>query len=453
MLLRSVLVLLLLFPAASAAQDLGAAISAVVRISGARGDASVRGSGFVVGLDRGKATIVTASHVIQGVQQIEVTFAADVSQSFPVGSGSVLGMDANSPNGLAVFQVRGAIPMGVTALSFEGKSRPHPGEALFLLGFPQMERTPRTTQRALSGQNGMLLLIDQASGEGFSGGPVVQGGKVVGVVTGTDDQTTYAVSALVARVALEGWGVKLGAKSNQQAPPPNTATMTCAPGERLTENGITYVHICGGTFIMGSTASPQLVDGTEKPLHPVTLSEFWLSETEITNQQYRRAHPERQGEANLPVANVNWPEAEAACESLGAQLPTEAEWEYAARAGSQTAWSFGDDESKLGEYAWYKANSGDRAHVVATRAPNPWGLYDMHGNLAEWVADWYGPYPGGAQTDPSGPQAGQHRVVRGGSFGNDWPNVLRSAIRGKLPPGARSRDIGFRCARGSHRQP
>ena len=451
MLIRTALALLLLLPASTSAQNLDTAVSAVVRISGISGDASVRGSGFVVGLDHNKATIVTASHVIQGVQRIEVTFAADATQSFP--AGTVLGMDANSPNGLAVFQVQGAIPTGVTTLSFEDERRPHPGETLFLMGFPQMEHTPRTTQRALSSQNGTLLLIDQASGEGFSGGPVLQDGKVMAVVTSTDDQTTYAVSAVVARFALEGWGVKLGVRSSPPVPPPHQVQATCVPGEETTENGITYLRICGGTFIMGSTATASLVDGTEKPVHSVTLSEFWLSKTEITNQLYRRAYPDHQGEASLPVANVSWTEAEKACESFGAQLPTEAEWEYAARAGTQTLWSFGDEVTNLGEYAWYKENSGDRAHVVGTKKPNPWGLYDMHGNMAEWVADWYGTYPGEAQTNPSGPPSGRLRVLRGGSFADNWPNVLRSAIRGKLPPEVRTRNIGFRCVRGSRRQP
>jgi hypothetical protein len=210
MLIRIVLILLLLLPSSAAPQEIATAISAMVRISGTRGDAPVRGSGFVVGREHDRVTIVTASHVIQGVQHIEVAFAADATQSFP--AGSVLGMDADSPNGLAVFQVRGAVPEGVTTLSFEGEKRPHPGESVFLLGFPQRERAPRATQRALSSQNGTLLLIDQTSGEGFSGGPVLQGGKVVGVVTSTDDLTTYAVSEVVAYEALEGWGVKLNSR-------------------------------------------------------------------------------------------------------------------------------------------------------------------------------------------------------------------------------------------------
>jgi hypothetical protein len=148
-------------------------------------------------------------------------------------------MDTDSPQGLAEFQVRGAIPMSVTALSFSGESRPHPGEALFILGFPQMERTPRMAQRTLASHRGMLLLIDQASGEGFSGGPVLQGGKVVGVITSTDDQTTYAVNEAVAYETLMGWGVKLMRPATAQN------EVVGPHGESLPR----VMHFCGGNCV------------------------------------------------------------------------------------------------------------------------------------------------------------------------------------------------------------
>jgi hypothetical protein len=197
-----------------------ATISALVRISGERGGTPVRGSGFVVGLDRDKATIVTAAHVIEGVAQISVTFAADPFEHFP--AGEVLGMEAGDPHGLAVFQVRGELSQRLVVLSFDTESRPAAGMALFLLGFPQAERAPRTTQRVLSARRGKLLLVDQEIGEGYSGGPVLRDGKVVGVITATDDQTTYAVNAVVTREALEGWGIPLGRPvTGSPSPPPS----------------------------------------------------------------------------------------------------------------------------------------------------------------------------------------------------------------------------------------
>ncbi|HYO15460.1 MAG TPA: SUMF1/EgtB/PvdO family nonheme iron enzyme [Thermoanaerobaculia bacterium] len=458
MLLRTALALLLLLPAAASAQDLDAAVSAVVRISGTRGDTPVRGSGFVVGLDRDKATIVTAAHVVEGVQQLEVTFAADLTESFP--AAGVLGMDAGSPNGLAAFQVRGALPAGVTTLSFEVESRPDLGEALFLLGFPEMAPAPRTTQRVLSARSGTLLLIDQGIGEGFSGGPVLQGGKVVGVVTDTDGQTTYAINAVVARESLEGWGGKIGGQSSTpstatQAKPAPQVVEKCVPGEELTEGGIVFVHICPGTFTMGSAENDLQAFEDEKPAHEVKLSEFWIGKTEITNEQYRRFRSNHQGEARLPATKVNWTDAKAACEFFGGRLPTEAEWEYAARAGSKTSWSFGDDEKRLGEYAWYVDNSGDTPHPVGTKKANAWGLHDMHGNVWEWVADWFGAYSAAAQSDPAGPTTGETYVLRGGSFFYG-AGGLRSASRFKYQPEHRRwfiRGVGFRCARSPRYQP
>ena len=436
----------------SSSQELDTAVSALVRISGTRGGAPVRATGFVVGLDLDKARIVTASHVTEGVQQLEVAFAADPTERFP--SDRTLAMDAGNPHGLAVFQVRG-VPAGVATLSFEVESQPRIGESLFLLGFPEMALAPRATQRVLSSRSGTLLLVDQGIGESFSGGPVLQGGKVVGVVTGMDDQTTYAVNARVAREALEGWGVKLGGQSSTpvtstatQTKPPAQVVETCVPGEERIEAGIGWVRICPGTFTMGSAENDPRAYSDEKPAHQVTLSEFWIGKTEITNEQYRRFRSGHQGEANLPATGVSWFDAKAACEHFGGRLPTEAEWEYAARAGSQTAWSFGDDEKLLGEHAWYGSGT---SHPARTKKPNPWGLHDMHGNVWEWVADWYGAYPSAAQADPSGPATGALRVLRGGSV--DSRGDLRSADRDGILPGFRDWGIGFRCVRAPRRQP
>jgi formylglycine-generating enzyme required for sulfatase activity len=416
----STVALLLLLPAAAPAQEQGleTALAALVRISGTRDGTPVRGSGFVVALDRDKATIVTASHVIEGVQQIEVAFAADLAQSFP--AGAVLGMEAGNPNGLAVFQVRGALPADATSLSFEVERRPRIGEALFLLGFPEMAPAPRTAQRVLSARSGTSLLIDQKIGEGFSGGPVLQDGKVVGVITDMDEQTTYAANAVVAHTALEGWGMKL-----------------CISGTPDTRKGIDYVRICPGTFTMGSASTDPFAEKDEQPVRQVTVREFWIGRTEVTNKQYRLVRPDHPGEDEMPVTKVTWAEANAACERFGGRLPTETEWEYAARAGTRTIWSFGGDEVMTGEYAWYQGNANNKPHPVARKKPNDWGLYDVHGNVWEWVADWSPPaYP----------------VLRGGSF-HDPAKFVRSANRSASQPDARQEDFGFRCVRSSEARP
>ena len=457
MLTRTVLTLLLLLPSAVSAQELDKAVSAVVRISGMRDGTPVRGSGFVVGLDRDKATIVTASHVIEGVQQLEVTFAIDRTESFPIGT--VLGKEFANQRGLAVFQVRGALPAGMATLSFDTESQILRGEELFLLGFPQRAKAPLALRRTFAGPDGNFLQLDLPAGEGFSGAPVLRKGKVVGVVVDEDTQLTFAVKALVAQDAVIGWGGRLSqtstpvTRSVPETKPSVAAPKQCVPREESSENGIVFVRICPGTFTMGSAENDKTAGGNEKPAHQVTLSEFWIGKTEISNAQYRRFRSDHKGENNLPATDVSWADAKAACEHFGGHLPTEAEWEYASRAGSPAAWSFGNDEKMLGEYARYGGKSGGKPHPVGTRKANVWGLHDMHGNVWEWVADWYGPYPREAQTDPAGPKTGQFfRSLRGGAFFNS-PRYLRSAFRNFIPPSLRGGGIGFRCARSPRRQP
>jgi formylglycine-generating enzyme required for sulfatase activity len=140
-----------------------------------------------------------------------------------------------------------------------------------------------------------------------------------------------------------------------------------------------------------------------------------------------------------PVEKVSWDDAVEFCRNLSAmpaekkagyiyRLPTEAEWEYACRAGTTTEYSFGDSDSALGDYAWYDENSGRTTHPVGGKKPNPWGLYDMHGNVFEWCQDWHGDYPSGSVTDPTGAAVGSYRVYRGGSW-DYYSGVCRSAIR------------------------
>ncbi len=443
--IAAVVALLLLLTTTASVQEIDLAMHSVVRISGLLDGASMHGSGFVVGLDGDEATIVTAAHVIEGLQQVEVTFAAAPARSFPYVD---VHMEGGSARGLAMFRVRG-VPAAVSALSFEADAELQRGEDLLLLGFPQMATAPLTLRRTYAGPDGNFLQLDQAVGEGFSGGPVLRNGKVVGVVMGENPQLTFAVKAVLAQTAVRGWGGTLGRPSRTQ---PQVQVASCVSGEERVEKGITYVHICGGTFTMGSAANDPQASNGEKPSHPVTLSEFWLGRTEVTNDQYRRFRPASQGEGSLPVGNIVWEDAREACAFFGGRLPTEAEWEYAARGGSSSAWSFGNDEKPIGEYAWYGTNADGKLHAVGTKKPNRWNLYDMHGNALEWVNDWYGEYPGSAQTNPAGPATGEFRVLRGGSFVNAKPRLLRCAYRFSRAPTDRLGGIGFRCAWDSRRR-
>ncbi len=201
-------------------------------------------------------------------------------------------------------------------------------------------------------------------------------------------------------------------------------------------SGTTFVEVCGGTFTMGSDFVQKSRDGedifaNEKPKHPVTLSAFEIHETEITRAQYEQ---DGKGDDTLPAVDMTWHQAKAFCEKRGWELPTEAQWEYAARGGTTSKWSFGDDEERLGNYAWVNTF---RMNPVKQKKSNPLGLYDMHGNALEWVGDCYdaeayakrGPAANEGSTFIVNPQIDnkcKYRVLRGGwSVGG--PEYLRSA--------------------------
>jgi formylglycine-generating enzyme required for sulfatase activity len=153
----------------------------------------------------------------------------------------------------------------------------------------------------------------------------------------------------------------------------------------------------------------------------------------------------------LPVDTVSQNDAQEFCQKASSRtgqsvrLPTEAEWEYACRAGTRTAYCTGDTQAALDDTAWHIKNSGCTIHAVGQKIPNAWGLYDTHGNVAEWCADWEEEYAGRAVVDPQGPSQGTHRIIRGGSCGDDAKNC-RSADRSSNSPGRRTCDFGLRAA-------
>jgi formylglycine-generating enzyme required for sulfatase activity len=226
----------------------------------------------------------------------------------------------------------------------------------------------------------------------------------------------------------------------------------------INSTGMQFVLIPAGTFMMGSPLDEEGRYDREKQ-HQVTISRpLYLQTTPVTQGQWERVmgdNPSRFKECgkDCPVEQVSWDDIQEFMKKLNQmektdkyRLPTEAEWEYACRAGSKGRWCFGDDGAKLGEYAWYAANSGKKTHPVGQKKPNSWGLYDIHGNVFEWVQDWYGEYPAGPVTDPKGPPSGKKRVLRGGSwiyFAKD----TRSALRDLDNPDFRMELIGFRIAR------
>ncbi|MGB5834074.1 MAG: formylglycine-generating enzyme family protein, partial [Thiohalocapsa sp.] len=260
-----------------------------------------------------------------------------------------------------------------------------------------------------------------------------------------------------------------------------------ALNDALPDQGIgpAMVWLPGGLFTMGQDDGPY---DDEKPAHPVRIDAFSIGRFPITFDEYDRfctatgcdqPSDEGWGRDRRPVTNIRWEEAQAYCAWLSQQtgehyrLATEAEWEYACRAGNQTRWSFGDDETQLVDHAWYEDNAEGKTHPVGEKAPNAWHLHDMHGNCWEWCSDWYsesayrqrvgamqrrtGVTAGAADAAPSrseqfvsenptGPASGSFRVFRGGSW-FDKPAGCRSASRYWLGPSGRGGDLGFRIAR------
>jgi formylglycine-generating enzyme required for sulfatase activity len=218
--------------------------------------------------------------------------------------------------------------------------------------------------------------------------------------------------------------------------------------------GAKFVLIPAGTFTMGSPLDEPERDIDESPQHQVTISRsFYMQTTEVTQGQWKsvmRNNPSyfKNCGDTCPVEDVSWNDCQEYISKLNImegtgnyRLPTEAEWEYAARAGLQVARN-GD----LDRISWYNGNSGNRTHTVGTKSPNAWGLYDMLGNVWEWVQDWKGNYPSSHVTDPTGPPSGSMRVNRGCSWdSNDM--YCRSAYRISDTPNVRSKVLGFRIVR------
>ena len=229
--------------------------------------------------------------------------------------------------------------------------------------------------------------------------------------------------------------------------------------ETFTVNGVSFTMVAveGGTFTMGAS-SEQGSDAydDEKPTHQVTLSDFSIGETEVTEGLWTAvmgSNPSNNKKGdNYPVEYVTWNDCQTFIAKLNEltgeafRLPTEAEWEFAARGGTQSQGYKYSGSNTIGDVAWYYDNSGNAKHPVATKAANELGLYDMSGNVWEWCQDWYGSYSSGAQTDPTGPTTGSGRVKRGGSWDDDAGNC-RVSNRYFHTPSRRISYLGLRLAR------
>ena len=221
--------------------------------------------------------------------------------------------------------------------------------------------------------------------------------------------------------------------------------------ETFTVGGVTFkmVAVQGGTFLMGLENG----EGWEKPVHQVTLSDYHIGETEVTQELWEAVmgtNPSYYEGSQLPVERVSWVDCQAFIAKLNTltgksfRLPTEAEWEYAARGGQKSHDYTYSGSNNIDEVAWYTNNSGSQTHNVKQKKPNELGLYDMSGNVWEWCSDWYGSYPSYGVTNPQGASSGEARVVRGGSWGSN-ARYCRVAYRNfSFTPVISDKHLGFR---------
>lgn len=448
------------------------------------------GTAFVVALNGGMAYLVTSAHVVAGERNPVLYFGADTSTEPKPYPAAIHALNAEDQvHGLAILKVKDP-PAAVKVLE-PVKATPAQGERVLIAGYPAPGFRLRVLDPVISDTEGFDLILSINAGEGYSGGPVLHNTAVVGLYFGFTEEGKAADFSFVDLYLKKNGIVWAGSATPITSRVEPVQTPKAGDTRLNPRDGLTYVYIPSSSFQMGCSFDAK--DGTdlecnrdEKPAHRVTITKpFWIGQTEVTVEAYERYRKAKGGlvpalqtkdsfnrqlnaaaqDSQLPAVFVTWNEARDYCAAAGLRLPTEAEWEYAARAG--------DQHSRYGaarEIAWFGDNSGDaviesrkvwaenllkyedvlfingnRPHRVATKRENAWKLYDMLGNVWEWVADWYAEnyYDQRVERDPRGPETGKFRVLRGGSWLN--PYFVRSSVR-STTNASKYNDIGFRCA-------
>lgn len=410
----------------------------VVRIS-----SQDAGFGFVVGRQGHRIYIVTANHVVRSPDtdepygHVSVTFSVERGKSFPA---TILATRLIEPHDLAILEVTAdnlAIPPGCLAKERTDFS----GTDVWFIGRKGKFSVPAMGGRindTRPDENGMASFDSTGLAAGTSGAPLLDSNGLVGLVLEYDGKSTgrYLSAHLIQRV-VESWGYPWDLETCQLTNDP-------CPSNSL---GMQFAEIPAGELVMGSGEG----EADEQPVHRVTLSQpFCLGRYEVTQHQWRAvmgSNPSHFRGSDRPVESVSWFDVQDFLKRLNEgegtkayRLPTEAEWEYVARAGRT------EGSSNAERVAWHNHNAGGMTQPVGRLDGNPWGVYDLFGNVWEWLADYYGPYALGPKVDPSGPQSGQYRVVRGGSwrFGEQY---MTFSFRNNASPGSSEPDLGFRVVR------
>ncbi len=488
----------------SAAQTIDELKRGVVKITAQTKDMSMVGTGFIVRLERDAVYVVTAAHVLGSDPQPKVEFFTKPS---PVRA-TVVNKEGEEVTSLALLMIQGRdnVPSGITALPIATAVRLSGGEDIVVIGHPRSAGDWTVLKRSIARREGRHVKVDANVDEGSSGGPMLQNGKVVGLVAGT---TKYglAVTASSIREYLDGNRVPLEEeRGTAQVTSPGGSPTTPEPRsttqsrEITDKDGAPMVLVPAGEFWMGSSDDPTA--WTALPRHRVVLSTFYLDKYEITNRRFQQfvqqnsyhTTAEQTGKAwaftiagiaadvnganwlrpegretvfdskreEHPVVSVSWNDAQAYCRWVGKRLPTEAEFEYATRAGTETLYWWGngspgslrvenlDDESLKRQYPQRKFGFSGyddgyiRTAPVGSFEPNPFGFHDLAGNISEWTSDYYGSYENSPERNPKGPSHGDSRVNRGGSWYEH--DTARSATRNFNSPSELYSNLGFRCA-------
>jgi formylglycine-generating enzyme required for sulfatase activity len=448
------------------------------------------GTGFFIHPD---GYILTCQHVIEGVGKIEVMLS-DSSRYVA----EVVEEDAYKDLALLKISIKNA-PYVILGDSEHTRVL----ETVFALGYPlkignEVSANEGKINAKRDSEKIPLFQIDAVVNSGNSGGPLINDhGEAIGIIvaklnavkymvlTGTiPEGINFAIPILYAKSLLVKMPpLKTTAKSSIKLSPPDIfekispATVRIEKYEPVNpiiqaklktitiplanlpsgSKPLEMVLIPAGTFTMGSPSYEKDRYDGEGPQHPVTITKpFYMGKYEVTQAQWQAvmgSNPsDFKDKPNNPVEQVSWNDCQTFIEKLNQMgqgtfcLPTEAEWEYACRAGTQTRFYWGDDPnySQIKDYVWYSGNnSPDGTKEVGQKIPNGFGLYDMSGNVYEWCQDWYGGYSSMLQIDPKGANSGSYRVLRGGTWSGD-AGYCRSAHRSTGPPGLWYDGIGFR---------
>ena len=463
LMIRSILLVvgMLVFSSLTGAQNFDERKAGVVKITTTTGQT---GTGFIVRVEPEVVYIITASHVIIGDNQPDVEFFT--KRNVPIKGEVLPGAEVNDDiRGLALVVVRGKdqIPDNVASLPFQtSPDLVSGGEKVFVIGHPGGGGDWAVVKRDVSNRVGRDLTLDPGLASRFSGGPIIVGDEVVGIVMANRGEFGLGITHKSVHNFMEGFGVyPTGTDTTSSV----TSSQTL-PQTKIGKGGVPMVLVPAGEFMMGSP-DDESRSKDELPRHKVFLDDFYLDIFEGTTEHYAQflkalghtppkfwEQVDSSRDANKPVVGVTWEEARDYCNWAGKRLPTEAEWEKAARGTDERKYPWGQEPptthmANFDQKATPEKIYSDRLMPVGSyeNGKSPLGVYDMAGNVWEWTADWYDKkyYENSPKKNPKGPETGEEKVMRGGSW-DDFAPALRSGDRSKLVPSEQNDSVGFRCA-------